>query len=407
MIKLETGIYRRTDGRLKVRTTGTCPRTGKMRERSRTLPPDATLLEARAELARLKTVIQTGAAPAPAAPHRPTVADWAEGWMARKRRHLKPTAARDYKQAIENHILPYLGELYADALRRSDLIEWVEWASERRMESGALYASATVQGWWRVLVQFSRDLSAELDTPDPTRRVRSPRLSRDPRRERRTLGAEQLGALLEACARFAPTRYAEVVTLALTGVRAGELYGLEWGDLDEDAECIHVRRSFSDGHLTTPKTSAGHRQVYLHPTVAEALRAHRVRLMRAEHPGLEAGIMFPSDLGTRRHASSLTKTMRLVAEHIGLDVKLSPQVLRRTFNSLLVAGGVDHIVLRSQMGHTREEMTVRYSAIELQAKKRAVLRVLGGGQLGSPLGSGDGEGAESTQVGVEGGGVTR
>lgn len=395
---METGIYRRPDGRLKVRATGTCPKTGKMRDRSRMLPPDATLLEARAEITRLRSQIATGAALDLDAPPRPTVADYAETWMARKRRHLKPTAQRDYTLCVEAHILPYLGEIYADALRRSDVEEWVGWASAKTLEDGRPYAAATVQGWWRVLVQLTRDLAADHDLADPTRRVRSPRLARDPRRERRTLGPRQLGDMLQAVEAFAPTRYAEVLTLALTGMRAGELYGLEWRDLDEAAQCLHVQRSYSSGHLTTPKTSAGHRQCGVHPHLLETLRAHRAAQVAAQHPGLEEGIVFPSDRGTRRHPSSLTKTMRLCARHAGIEQGMSPQVLRRTFNSLLVVADVDRLVLRSQMGHTREELTARYSSIRLETKLIAVRDAFEGVELGCSLGCDPNKNAPDTQV---------
>ena len=55
---------------------------------------------------------------------------------------------------------------------------------------------------------------------------------------------------------------------------------------------------------------------------------------------------------------------------------MTPQVLRRTFNTLLVHAGVDRIVLRSQMGHTSEEMTRRYASVDIGAKHDAVTRLV-------------------------------
>jgi integrase len=43
-----------------------------------------------------------------------------------------------------------------------------------------------------------------------------------------------------------------------TGMRQGELLALTWGDVDLGGAIVHVRRSYTDRHLSTPKnTSAG------------------------------------------------------------------------------------------------------------------------------------------------------
>ncbi len=54
----------------------------------------------------------------------------------------------------------------------------------------------------------------------------------------------------------------------------------------------------------------------------------------------------------------------------------SPQVLRRTYNSLMVRAGVDRIILRSQIGHVSEEMTERYMGVSDEDKHEAVAKVL-------------------------------
>jgi len=102
------------------------------------------------------------------------------------------------------------------------------------------------------------------------------------------------------------------------------------------------------------------------------LREHRKKMMANQHPGFEQGIVFPSDRGTYRVSSSLHKALSLAAGAAGIDVKVAAQVLRRTFNTLLMHAGVDRIVLRSQMGHSSEEMTMRYSGISVEAKQAAV-----------------------------------
>ena len=73
-----------------------------------------------------------------------------------------------------------------------------------------------------------------------------------------------------------------------------------------------------------------------------------------------------------RTNSSLTKPVRIAAKAAKLDIIPSPQVLRRTYNTLMVRAGVDRVVLRSQIGHVFEAMTERYMGVSDEDKHKAV-----------------------------------
>ena len=64
---------------------------------------------------------------------------------------------------------------------------------------------------------------------------------------------------------------------------------------------------------------------------------------------------------------------RTIAE---LPVRATPQVLRRTFNTLLLEAGVSEVVLRAQMGHTTRAMTERYAGVHIGRKQDAVEALL-------------------------------
>lgn len=368
-IEDEAGITRLDDGRYYIDTTATCSKTGKLKRRRKTMPAGASLADAIAMREQIKA--QVSDADGGAAPQRTTLACYAKTWLRSKQARLKPRVARLYERVLIAKVLPEMGDIYLDALVRADVEEWVAWAEGQRKAGGGAYAQSTLRSWWRVLVTMLRDAHADGHlTRDPTARVRPPESWAEPVREERVLTFEQLHRLLEAAQQYAPQRHAEIVALAYTGIRVGELYGLSWEDIDDVAQVLHVRASFSKGHLTRPKTGDG-REVYLPAPVVDALRAHRERLIREQHPGLAEGIVFPSEVGTRREAASLYKALDLCAEALDTDIRVRPQVLRRTYNTLLVRAGVDRIVLRSQMGHASERMTSRYAGVDLADKRAA------------------------------------
>jgi integrase len=308
---------------------------------------------------------------------RTTVAAYATRWSEEKAERLRPGVAKLYGDVLSDFVLPHLGELYVDAVTRSDVERWVAWAERQTTRKGEPYAKATLQSWWRVLAALLRDAAAELRLPiDPTYRVRPPQSRVSNRREKRTLSVKQLGELLDLIKQYhSPDRYAAVHTLAYTGMRAGELAALHWEDVDEHRGVIRIQRSVWRGHVSPTKTSTP-REVALTPQMADVLRRHRIWLVKSQRRGIEKGIVFPSKRGTYRVSSSLDKCMKEAARDAGIDVSVSAQVLRRTFNTLMVQAGVDRIVLRAQMGHCSEEMTERYAGISIQAKQAAVRQLV-------------------------------
>jgi integrase len=68
------------------------------------------------------------------------------------------------------------------------------------------------------------------------------------------------------------------ITAIFTGMRASELRGLHWQDIDLDEGVIHVRqRADAWGKIGSPKSKAGTRDIPLVPMAVNALRQWRLR----------------------------------------------------------------------------------------------------------------------------------
>ena len=375
-------VGRRKDGRLVVRVTARV--AGKKRLRATELQSVGTTLEQarrRAEVLRDRLVdkaatLQSGQPPAkakaPAAADE-TLGEYAVRWLDEKRLRLRPGTMQRYGDIVYRHILPRLRHYRVGDISRSVVESWVAAAERMRMSNKKPYAKASLEGWWRVFVQLLQDIAADYDIPDPTRRVRPPSSLKPLAREQKVLTDEQLGAFLAAVLICNPDRYPEILTLAYTGMRPGELYGLKWDCVDLDSGHITIRRAISRGELVeTTKTNAP-RTVPLHPLVVEALKDHRQAQMRDLHPGLKENWVFPSDKGTLRLPQSAMKLYAEAREIAHIDIRVGPQVLRRTLNTALIKAGVDRVVLRSMIGHSSEQMTARYAGIALSDKKAAIL----------------------------------
>lgn len=74
-----------------------------------------------------------------------------------------------------------------------------------------------------------------------------------PKREPRFFTAKQVQEIIEAAPEPYKTMFA---ILAMTGMRAGEMLGLQWEDIDFAAGSVHIRRSAWYGNVQTTRPRA-------------------------------------------------------------------------------------------------------------------------------------------------------
>jgi integrase len=151
-----------------------------------------------------------------------------------------------------------------------------------------------------------------------------------------------------------------LVLLALqTGCRRGELFDLQWRDVDLVAARLTVRAEAA---------KSGRARVV--PMNADAVSA-----VRAWQPaGVEStDYVFPADDG--RRLQDVKTAFLKIAREIGLkDFRFHD--LRHSFASNLVAAGVDLNTVRELLGHTDLKMTIRYAHLAPAHKAAAVAKLV-------------------------------
>lgn len=372
----EAGIYRHDKtGAYRVLATAKSPLDGKMKQRRVTLDPGATMGEAITVREEVKHEIRTEGSALTVESR--SITSFAAQWLARnvERGRWKARTARSNVQNMREHILPVIGHIPVDELTRDDVRAWVDYAESAMMyqrKSGAplpvpkRYAHGSLRRWWALLKHLVKDMYLEgyvdrrlVDWMQSEPGPRAESLA--PRREDRSLTRAELRRLLDVGRReLAADRWAELVTLATTGMRAGELYGLDWESVDFGARTITIRASHSQGEVGTTKTDDV-RVAPMVDAVAEALQEHRREMLRLGNPGLHDGIVFPSSTGGRRDAPSLHRPLQKIADLADIDVRVGPQVLRVTYITLSREAGMDPAHIRAITGHATEEMHNHYT----------------------------------------------
>ena len=161
---------------------------------------------------------------------------------------------------------------------------------------------------------------------------------------------DDIRILLESCGTF----FRPVVVAALaTGMRAGELFALEWDDVDLVKGQIHIRTSKSGSPRRVPINGQ----------------------LMAELNWLGARAESPLVFVTSRGASwkhNYRRTWRSTLEDAGLTTGIRFHDLRHTTGTHLMINGTHAFTAQEILGHKSLEMTRRYSHVDEEAKHAAV-----------------------------------
>jgi integrase len=178
-----------------------------------------------------------------------------------------------------------------------------------------------------------------------------------------------------------------------TGMRRGEVLGLQWEDIDLEPRTLTVRRRVNRvGKIGLiiregAKTESGSRTVILPQAVVQVLRTHAVRqredrLAAGElwkgpdyTGGKPTGFLFTSSIGTVLEPRRVGVYFEDVRKRAGLD-KHTFHGLRHDFASLLLAAGVPGRVVMEMMGHSNYSMTAnRYQHVPDELQRAAADRL--------------------------------
>jgi integrase len=149
------------------------------------------------------------------------------------------------------------------------------------------------------------------------------------------------------------------VTAIFTGMRASELRGLTWGDVDFERKVIHVRqRANLWGDIGAPKSAAGEREIPMAPMVVNALREWKLAC-----PNGELGLVFPNGNGNvENHANIANRgfyALQIAAGIVDRDggPKYGMHALRHFFASWAIEQEFSPKRVQALLGHSSIQMT--------------------------------------------------
>lgn len=286
---------------------------------------------------------------------KPTFKEVADLWLESYETTVKPTTYQNTKNylnaIIENHFKEIRIESVSVAMMQKIVIDlskkYVAYLSQLSIIN-------------RV---FKYALHLDIIQTNPVDRIIRPKQQK-PRKEKIALTKEELNQFLTLAKKDArPVLYTAWHTLAYTGLRRGELLGLEWSDIDFENKTMSVNKTLVtvNGSLYTqsPKTKRSTRTISLDDATIQVLKNWKLEQKKQffKNGVKSTDIVITNIKGSYLDFAYFRDELKKFLSTHNLK-QFSVHSLRHTHASLLFEAGIEPKTISDRLGHSNIQTTL-------------------------------------------------
>lgn len=349
------GVRNRNTGKSMVRyqvtvDAGKDPKSGRRRQVRRRF---ATEREAREELASIQGGVVAGTY---VAPSKLTVDEACEAWLASKH-SLKPSTLQGHRVSLQA-LRDELGGVEVQQLTKHHIDELVGRLRRGEVEGRKAWSARSCNYMLYLATAVLDDQVAQGNMVRNVARLVD-RVAGDAEKFR-TLTYEEMGRILDH-----DCRDRHLWTLALYGLRRGEIAGLRWENVDLNAQAvtIHENRVAVGGEILTgtPKSKASQRTLPMPDDLVAVLRAAKKQQTEERLAfGSEYGsgeYVASDETGNPYHPNTLTFRWGRLLDELGIE-RVRLHDARHSCATLMHLRGVPVAVIAAWLGHASAAFTM-------------------------------------------------
>jgi len=282
-------------------------------------------------------------------------------WLKDKQTKVKRRTLETYTGLVNNHILPFIGNIELSKLTPRHIQDLYN----KLFETGRLSDENIQKVHTIINDSLNKAVSWEMIAKNVASVVDRPKARK---KEMEVWEVDEAHSFLKAAEK---DRYYIAFLLALTtGMRQGEILGLRWKDVDLEKGILSITQTLShDGKelQVGAKTNSGNRTVSID---AETIRELKLIHKRCKAENLEAvpGMYQDNDLvvctsvGTPVTPRNLMRTFYRLIEKAGVK-KIRFHDLRHTHATMLLKANVNPKIVSERMGWSDIKMIDRYAHV--------------------------------------------
>jgi integrase len=317
-------------------------------------------------------------------PSKITVGQWLELWQAEYLGNIKPSTQSSYKATIKNHINPNIGALRLESLTTHQIQTFYN-AMLNPEETPRPISAKTLKNvhgvLHRSLQQAMFNGYMRSNPSDPCI------LPHAVKKKIKPLNDYQIAAFMKAVQGH---RYEKMFLTALfTGVRQGEVCGLQWecvdfcnGTILIDKQLQSIRSSIrgaNDKYVLIPTKNGKDRLITAAPYVMDLLwevkQEQDRNRRRCGSAFQDTGLVFTDEIGRRITPQALYRAFKLVVDELGMpEVRFHD--LRHSYAVASIRAGDDIKTVQENLGHATAAFTLDvYGHVTEQMKRDSANRM--------------------------------
>ncbi len=295
-----------------------------------------------------------------------------------RRKGLSSTTINGYRKLYEKRLIPYMGRMAVQDVSPRTISDFHRVLSSVASESsrsvnGKLSGTTKLHYHRAIHSLFSFAVRMQYISVNPVDSVEPPRKDTP---EARFYELSDCARLLEVLDGLDNEQWRLFYYLSIyTGMRPGEIIGLDWQDIDFEKHLLTVRAgcAFVKGVGTVrtdrPKTQKSVRMIDLPANIMELLEFHKQAQDAYKEPfgedWPEPNAVFTSELGKRLSISLPTQHFQRLVKEYNLP-PISLYGLRHTAATIMIAEGLNAREVAARLGHAQTSTTLNIYAHAFQ-----------------------------------------
>ena len=318
------------------------------------------------------------------APNKMTVTQWLDTWQAEYLANVKPSTVSSYEATIRNHLKPGIGAIRLDSLTTHDIQE-VYNSLRSPTEKRKALSSKTIKNIHGILHHSLQQAMLNNHIRiNPANACVLPKVSR---KKVKPMNEHQIADFLKA---IKGHKYENMFLVALfTGIREGEVCGLQWECVDFDNGTILIDKQLQslrgkvrgdkEKYALVPTKNGKERTITAAPFIMDLLWKTK-RVQDANRKDFrsdfqENDLVFTDEIGNRVTPQALYRAFKIVVTELDMkDVRFHD--LRHSYAVVSLKSGDDVKTVQENLGHATSAFTLdTYGHVTEKMKKDSANRM--------------------------------
>ena len=274
----------------------------------------------------------------------PLFSDFAEEWYLENEIAWKISYQTTVRGTIDKHLNPWFGEMKVSHITKGDILKFRSSLAKVQIGDKVGLSPMRINHIMTPLRMILNDAADRFHFSTPfvgIKRLKVPRTDVDP------FAIDEVNLILAKVRADFKNYY---TVRFFTGMRTGEIDGLQWKYVDFGRRQILVRETLVEGRIETPKTPGSIREIEMSGPVYDALKK------QWDLSGTLGQFVFCKRTGSPLDHNNVTKRIWYpTLKYLGLK-KRRPYQTRHTTATLWLGSGENPEWIARQMGHTSTEM---------------------------------------------------